>query len=214
MTNDPFDRMWNNIKRQLHEERDPLPLPINPYPTVPYTISYARSFPPGIALTPEMEKALWKAADEMARRAEAHFLGVDSLQVWNKPTPQPALTYEHLNELRKALDAKDPLLQKGIQRDWLCILSPTMERLLRTLIQQGLITLPPRWEEFRLMDELMGRPTHVIEGAHDGIVYMDERVARWAYPAYFARLDEQRLEMLRAVTTPLEQGGADEEEGQ
>lgn len=174
----------------------------------PYTISYTRETGLRMQISPEQQEAFQTLADEIAKKAHEHIMqqalmpvaltdqGLTSIT--NRPAnPSPSLTAEHLNAMLKDLDRKDPMVQRGIQRDWVCILNPDVEREIRGLIARGLIHTPPYWESsMQDLSQVMGRRTHVIPGAHQNIMYMDEKIARWLYRDYFAEYDARMAEIL------------------
>jgi hypothetical protein len=77
---------------------------------------------------------------------------------------------EQLVKLQAELDAKDPLLQKGIGKDWVCVIPPSLEYALsnKAIELYGDTNLTRlNWATM-----LLGRPTYVQPTAPLKIEYM------------------------------------------
>lgn len=88
---------------------------------------------------------------------------------------------EALKTIHSNMAANDPLLKRGIERDWVCVLHPEMaDWMMRELERE----LPP--SAWRDMTSVTGRKTYIIEDAPRGVVeYMPEPVMKERYAAYF-----------------------------
>jgi hypothetical protein len=86
-----------------------------------------------------------------------------------------------LKAIHAKMQAQDPLLKRGIERDWVCVMHPEMAD---WVMRQATDTLPS--DVWRGMTSVTGRKTFIIESAPRGVVeYMPEPVMKDRYAAYF-----------------------------
>lgn len=99
---------------------------------------------------------------------------------------------EIVDRLRKMVDAlnkQDPLVQRGIGRDWYCVINPATEHVIKTdgkLFAQVPAYVQPLFK----LDYIMGRRVLITSRAPMNIEYMDEATAHLRYPECFEKPDE------------------------
>ena len=77
---------------------------------------------------------------------------------------------EHLKKTQSEFDAKDPLLQRGIEKDWVCVVHPAIEYKLRQKAVE-LYGDTPHMIMFGI-DRMTGRKTYVEPSAPMKLEYM------------------------------------------
>lgn len=153
--------------------------------------------------SPELQQLLRTAMERASQSMYAAIFQGENPAQSNHPAQPQQVDAEAmrnmLQDMKNGLYASDPLLKRGIGRDWLCIIHPRLERHLIELAGEMPWTIKHSNPSVRL-DAIMRRQTHVIDGApHDRIEYMTEEQAYKLYPAYFAKLAAHNLEQQRQV---------------
>lgn len=106
---------------------------------------------------------------------------------------QTPLTAETLSSALRDLKNADPLLQKGVQKDWVCVLNPALVSHIKELYKTY---QPKHFTPFNELDYIMGRPVYIINEASLNIEYMDYFTMRFKYQAHFERENEAAFNMI------------------
>jgi hypothetical protein len=108
------------------------------------------------------------------------------------------LTLETLNDAIRLLK-EDPLLKRGIQQDWVCVIHPLIEQKLKEEFklrqpeQPPFGAQPPVWLVYDQLRQYTGRKTYVIDAApQDRVEYMSEETMRSKYNDWFLVMDRLR----------------------
>jgi hypothetical protein len=115
-----------------------------------------------------------------------------------------AKTTMDLDTLKEAMARmpKDPLLEKGVGRDWVCVVNHRTHAALEEYARKQ----PPiMWGQSMSVDTLVGRRTWVVPAAEDGVSYMPELEMYRRYADYFvararaalARIRREKLRIIR-----------------
>lgn len=109
--------------------------------------------------------------------------------VSNAAPIENVLTADKLFATIKELEAKDPMLKRGIKRDWLCVINP---RIYAALVETDMYKdyISSSWHGIGNISGFMRRQTHIIPAAPDDIMYGPEAIVRQMYPDYFRKHDE------------------------
>jgi hypothetical protein len=118
--------------------------------------------------------------------------------VSNEPTKP--LTMEALKGAIDMLKKGDPLQQKGIGRDWYCVINPALVSHIMEFEKQN--PAPPY--VFNKLDYVMGRRTFIVNEAPLDIEYMTEEMFRRKYPDVANEYFEQLEEIRQQYTPPTE----------
>lgn len=102
--------------------------------------------------------------------------------------PNQSMTIEHLREAIEDLKKGDALQQKGIGKDWVCVINPKLEQPIKELSKQY-IKVPTYVMAGFELNYIMGRRTFIINEAPLNVEYMDEKTARFKYPSHFEETD-------------------------
>lgn len=106
---------------------------------------------------------------------------------------QTPLTSEILRNALRDLNNADPLLQKGIQKDWVCVINPALVSHINELYKTY---KPTHITSLNKLDYVMGRRVFIINEASLNIEYMTELMMRLKYPEHFLREAQARLDMM------------------
>lgn len=127
-----------------------------------------------------------------------------NLSASNLPTSTFASTPAtmDINTLKEAMARmpKDPLLEKGVERDWICVVNYRTHAALEEYARNQ----PSMWGQSMSVSALTGRRTEIVPVAEDGLLYMPEIEMYRRYKEYFmariqADLARIRREKLRAI---------------
>jgi hypothetical protein len=152
------------------------------------------------------EQAVMRAIGESMTRhtdnALIHpLLPASTLPTSNLATSSTKATMD-INTLKEAMTRmpKDPLLEKGVARDWVCVVNYRTHAALEEYARKQ----PSMWGQSMSVDALVGRRTVIVPAAEDGLSYMPELEMYRRYAEYFvarARADLARIrrEKLRAI---------------
>lgn len=124
-----------------------------------------------------------------------------------------------LKQLEESIRAADPLLQRGIPRDYVCVVNPALVPALKAEFDQlppAVGAMPSSWLALNWLSTLTGRKTWQIPDApRDRVEYMSELEMYRRYTDYFKRVGIARLRELqhqamrerRAAADAARQGG-------
>lgn len=112
-----------------------------------------------------------------------------------------------LRDRQRELRERDPLLQRGIERDWVCVLDPQMAYTLRSQALHEGMNSKTAWffpgDPPRFLEQITGRETYVLNHAPAGLIeYMEKETMLASYAADFFRntaqppLDRSRRELV------------------
>lgn len=94
---------------------------------------------------------------------------------------QTSLTSDLLKRMMEGLP-KDPLLEKGIGKDWVCVINPALV----SAIKEEAKKFPQQFmTPLNELDVVMGRRVFIINEAPRTIEYMDELTMRVKYQEHF-----------------------------
>lgn len=101
-----------------------------------------------------------------------------------KQQVQEPLTIDRLKSTMANLP-KDPLLEKGIEKDWVCVINPALVSAIKQLLKDT----PPAHYVSPLyeLDYVMGRRVFIINEAPRNVEYMPELTMRMKYAEHFQR---------------------------
>lgn len=124
---------------------------------------------------------------------------VSNVPASNIPSTPTTLTADVFKEMMNRLP-KDPLLEKGIERDWVCVVNYRTH----ATIEEYARTQPTMWGQSMSVDSLTGRRTKIVPVAENGLLYMPELEMYRRYADYFvararAALARIRREKLRDI---------------
>lgn len=96
---------------------------------------------------------------------------------------------ESLRRKIKAIQAEDPLLKRGIQADWVCVIHPALIPVLREVV--GMTETKLTADPFQHLEMLTGRKTYVMNSAPQASMeYMSPEVFQRLYHDELLRQSE------------------------
>jgi hypothetical protein len=87
------------------------------------------------------------------------------------------------------LNKGDYLQQKGVGKDWYCVINPATEHVIKS-VGKRFVQVPAYVHPLFELDYIMGRRVLITSRAPMNIEYMDEATARLRYPECFEKRGE------------------------
>jgi len=116
----------------------------------------------------------------------------ESAVITSTTTNQPSkpLTIADLNSAIEMVKKGDALQQKGIGKDWFCVINPQLVEPIKEMAKQYVKVPNYVMSPFEI-DYIMGRRVLIDVAAPLNIEYMDQQTAKRKYPSHFESTNDE-----------------------